>query len=510
LLRGKKILVVGDDKQVSPTAAFIETSKIDQLERGYLKNQPFRTLLLPGSSLYDLAKVMFPDKFIMLKEHFRCVEPIIRFSMQFYQPEPLIPLRIPMPAERLTPPLVDIFVPDGLRTGDKLNNREAEIIVQEIKNIVDDPKLGYIETQDKWRSIGVVSLIGSKQANLIYKKLIAEIGEELISRHRIACGDSATFQGNEKDIIFLSMIADPKNKQAQTAIHFEQRFNVALSRARDRMILVHSVTLDDLKTHDLKAKVLQHFINPMGSEKRLVKRPLAAGGRENIHRYAHLSSLCDSDFERDILKRLLDLGYQVTPQVGSQGYSIDLVVEGGTSRLAIECDGDKYHGPEKCASDMSRQRILERVGWRFWRCWASSFKLDPEGCMNDLIDTLHNMGIEPTTEGDFGYQFTEFRTAPRKEDVEYTNIEKAIIADKSNGIALGDRVIVRDYQTNKSITYTLTASRTDELNGLLGVDTPLGASLIGLDEEDEVELNVDGKILRLLVVRWEHSDAKTQ
>jgi len=55
---------------------------------------------------------MFPDKLIMLREHFRCVEPIIRFSMGFY-PEPLVPLRIPTAHERLDPPLVDIYVPDG-------------------------------------------------------------------------------------------------------------------------------------------------------------------------------------------------------------------------------------------------------------------------------------------------------------------------------------------------------------------------------------------------------------
>ena len=88
LLRGKKLLVVGDDKQVSPSAAFIENAKIDRLERTYLAKQPFKTLLLPGASLYDLAKVMFPDKFVMLREHFRCVEPIIQFSTQFYT-EPL-------------------------------------------------------------------------------------------------------------------------------------------------------------------------------------------------------------------------------------------------------------------------------------------------------------------------------------------------------------------------------------------------------------------------------------
>ena len=164
-------MIVGDDKQVSPTAAFIENAKIDRLERTFLTKQPFKTLLLPGSSLYDLAKVMFPDKFIMLREHFRCVEPIIRFSTQFYS-EDLIPLRIPTARERLDPPLVDIHVPDGRRTGDKINHREAEVIVSEIQRIIETPGLAQMAVTNKWRSIGVISLIGSKQAALINRMLL--------------------------------------------------------------------------------------------------------------------------------------------------------------------------------------------------------------------------------------------------------------------------------------------------------------------------------------------------
>ena len=111
-------------------------AKIERLERTFLTNQPFKTLLLPGASLYDLAKVMFPDKFVMLREHFRCVEPIIRFSTQFYT-EALVPLRIPTTHERIDPPLVDIYVPNGKRTGDKVNLREAEVIVSEVLKIVE-------------------------------------------------------------------------------------------------------------------------------------------------------------------------------------------------------------------------------------------------------------------------------------------------------------------------------------------------------------------------------------
>jgi len=141
LLRGKKVLVVGDDRQVSPSAAFLSIANIERLRENFLSDFPFRNQVEPGASLYDLARVVFPDRFVMLKEHFRCVEPIIRFSMPFYD-EPLIPLRIPKGIERLDPALVDILVEDGERRGkSKVNPPEAEVIVDEIERIINDPHL---------------------------------------------------------------------------------------------------------------------------------------------------------------------------------------------------------------------------------------------------------------------------------------------------------------------------------------------------------------------------------
>ena len=508
LLRGKKVLVVGDDKQVSPTAAFIENAKIDRLERGYLKNQPFKTLLLPGASLYDLAKVMFPDKFVMLREHFRCVEPIIRFSMQFY-PEPLVPLRVPTAQERIDPPLVDIYVSDGRRTGDKVNLREAQVIVKEVRRLVDDHRLARIEALNRWRSIGVISLIGAKQAATIYRLLLEELGEEIMLRHRIACGDSATFQGNERDVVFLSMIADPLIKQAQTASHFEQRFNVALSRARDRVVLVRSVREEELKPNDLKARVIRHFRDPMAGA-------TAPSG--------DLMAMCESGFERAIMSRLISRGYRVRPQVGALGYRIDLVVEGaGDRRLAIECDGDQYHGPERWADDMRRQRVLERVGWRFWRCWASSFTIAPDECMADLFATLDRSDIRPLGKTDSPTVYVEHRTesAPAADDgmpaSDYTDrtAPQEFHVDRigrtpvlqTAGIRAGDRIVVRYLDDNKTATYTLSGERDDPTNGLLSVASPLGKQLLGLVEEDEAEFEVDGRTRRVLVVRTEQQTA---
>ncbi|XMM86613.1 DUF559 domain-containing protein [Stenotrophomonas maltophilia] len=93
---------------------------------------------------------------------------------------------------------------------------------------------------------------------------------------------------------------------------------------------------------------------------------------------------------------LVERGYRVCPQVRVGSYRIDLVVEGaGDARLAVECDGDQYHGPDQWLHDMRRQRILERAGWKFWRCFASTFVTARQLVLDDLVATLQQNGIEP-------------------------------------------------------------------------------------------------------------------
>src|SRR2546430_2470645 len=108
---------------------------------------------------------------------------------------------------------------------------------------------------------------------------------------------------------------------------------------------------------------------------------------------------------------LTKAGYRIQPQVQVGGYRIDLVVIGHEDRrLAVECDGDKFHGPEQWTHDMARQRVLERAGWTFWRCFGASFNRNRQGVLDDLFGTLAKMGIEPigTAEPDFG-RYTDHR-----------------------------------------------------------------------------------------------------
>jgi Cdc6-like AAA superfamily ATPase len=378
LLRAKKVLIVGDDKQVSPEGVGLEEEKIRSLMSRFLGNQvePYRPQMSPERSIYDLFKVVFAKSAVMLKEHFRCVAPIIEYSKREFYNHELRPLRMPKASERLDPPLIDVLVEDGYRRGD-VNQPEARFVVDEIKAIVTDPNMG-------GRSIGVVSLLADKQARLIWDWLTQELGPELMQRHRITCGDARTFQGKERDIMFLSMVSAPNEVGAPLSRDtFAQRFNVAASRARDRMYLVRSVALEDLSEADrLRRSLIAHFATPFA---------------QNETRVEDLRTLCESPFEREMYDELTQRGYWVTPQVHVGQYRIDMVVEGhNDARLAVECDGDKYHGPDKWAGDMRREGDLRRAGnWVFWRCFASAFILRRKEMLDDLMKTLAERGIEP-------------------------------------------------------------------------------------------------------------------
>ena len=377
LLRGQKLLIVGDDKQVSPEGVGLEEQKIKTLMQRFLSEQVpvYRAQMSPERSIYDLAKVVFAHSGVMLKEHFRCVAPIIEYSKREFYHHELRPLRLPRASERLDPPLVDVFIEEAERKDD-VNLAEIDFIVGEVRRLALDPRTA-------GRSIGVVSLLGDEQAVKVWDRLNDELGPELLQRHQVACGDARTFQGRERDVMFLSMVSAPNDVGAPLSRDiFAQRFNVAASRARDRMYLVRSVNLEHLSEADrLRRSLILHFAQPFRRDEAGVQHP---------------RDRCESPFERELYDWLVQQGYRVTPQVRVGAYCIDLVVEGANdTRLAVECDGDKYQGPEIWADDMRRQRVLERAGWGFWRCFASTFVRRRGDVLKDLTSALSDRGIEP-------------------------------------------------------------------------------------------------------------------
>ena len=381
LLRAKKILVVGDDRQVSPQAIGMQEDRVQALMQRHLSEQVplYRAQLSPERSLYDLARVVFADTSVMLREHFRCVAPIIEYARRDFYNNEIYPLRLPRASERIDPPLQDVFITNG-RRDDSINEQEADFIVRDIVRRTQEPRLQH-------RSIGVVSLLGEEQALRIWERLLDQLGPELIRRHDITCGDARMFQGRERDIMYLTMVAAPNDVGAPLGRDtFAQRFNVAASRARDQMILVRSVDLEHLSEADrLRRGLIRHFAQPFG---------------EQPTRVAATRELCESELERNIYDWLNANGYRVMPQVRVGAYKVDMVVEGeNDTRLAVECDGDRYEGAEQWMQAIRRQRALERTGWVFWRCFATSYLWRKQVVLEDLQQALSAQGIEPTRSG---------------------------------------------------------------------------------------------------------------
>lgn len=376
LLRAKKLLVVGDNKQVSPSNVGLSADQINILRNKYLHGQPHRKFLTPDMSLYDMASSIYESS-VMLLEHFRCHPEIIAYSNKTYYGDRIRPMRVSKKSEQLNPPLVGIYVEDGARESKNnkhINRKEAEAIIAEMHNVFADPKC-------EGKTIGVISLLGGAQGEYVQTLALDTFGVEKLTSVKFACGEASSFQGAERDIIFLSMVADPMNCTALSSLAHEQRFNVAASRARERMYLVSSVKGEHLSSKDLRLGLLNHFYSR--------SEQISLENEEKLE-------LCESQFEKDIFLKLIAEGYRVSPQVKVGSYRIDMVVEGnGDTRLAVELDGDSFHGPEVWSQDMIRQRDLERAGWTFWRCFASSWYLDTDEVFGSLISVLHNAGIRP-------------------------------------------------------------------------------------------------------------------
>ena len=181
--------------------------------------------------------------------------------------------------------------------------------------------------------------------------------------------------------MFLSMVdsCDEPPLKIQQTEEYKRSFNVAVSRARDQVWLVHSLNpTTDLKPNDIRLRLIQHFEDPSA-----LTNQLLAG-----------ESKVDSEFERLVLRDLTNEGFRIVCQWPVGAYRIDLVVIGRAKKIAIECDGDRYHPPEKLADDLARQMVLERLGWTFIRIRGGDYFRKKAQTIAKVVKRLEELGIE--------------------------------------------------------------------------------------------------------------------
>lgn len=374
-----KVIIVGDDKQVSPTNMSIPTEQIDKLRAlsfGREFPKKISDVMDADSSLYNLA--LMQSNSIMLTEHFRCVPAIIGYSNWLSYNRLIKPLRA-ADSTPLKPAMVSYFV-DGHREGThKVNQKEAEYIVALLRACCENP--AYAD-----QTFGVISLLGREQAERINTLIMERISVQEKEKHQIVCGDAAQFQGDEKDIIFLSMVDSaeegPLSYRAMDQVTYQQRYNVAVSRAKNQVWIVHSLHKnEDLKAHggcfDIRRSLLEYAANP-----------------KVFNKDEEISKQAESPFEVEVCQYLSSYGFDFIQQYPAGAYRIDIAMKG--RKVAVECDGDRWHSsPKQVEADMERQTILERLGWQFIRIRGTSFYRDKDGTMKSVLRRLEALKVFP-------------------------------------------------------------------------------------------------------------------
>ncbi len=382
LLRAPQAIVAGDEMQLPPTTFF--GSEADYGEEPQDEDQIDLALTGGFESILQVLSSLLRSR--MLTWHYRSEdERLIAFSNANIYDGALTTF----PGSRSDSCLSYVGVPHhpGVPVDTRSNPDEVATVV--------DLMIEHARTHPD-ESLGVIAM-GVYHADRVdaglRKRLLDEDDPALdtfFDQHqpeRPFVKNLERVQGDERDAIILS-IGYGKTADGRLPYRFgpllqeggERRLNVAVSRARRRLTLVASFSHADM--------------DPGRSSKRgvaLLRRYLeyaASGGRE-LEGADTLRTL--DPFEDDVKRRLTGAGLTVVPRFGVSDFRIDFAVPHPENRgqmlLAIETDGESYRTAATARDrDRLRQQVLERLGWRFHRIWATDWFRDPEAATRRALD----------------------------------------------------------------------------------------------------------------------------
>jgi len=390
IIRAKKVIIAGDHKQLRPSN--LGAGRIE-LDEDMLDEDVEISAALEEESLLDLARFKYND--IMLNFHYRSkYEELIAFSnYAFYKARLYVAPNIKKPDK---PPIEVIYVEDALWVN-RSNFQEARKVVSILKE--------FFNTRKNNETIGIITF-NSSQRDLIddlideecakdpafNAAVKAEIGRKENGEDiGLFVKNIESVQGDERDVIMFS-IGYARNETGRLVRYYgwlnqkggENRLNVAISRAKEKIYIVASFHPDELQVEDAKydgprilKKYLQYAFAVSNGEKEMAQQILLSFGDNETD---SSNIYFDSDFENQVYDALVEQGFQVETQVGIGGYRIDLAIKrDGRYLLGIECDGRLYHSSRSARErDYHRQKYLESRGWRIYRIWSTHWWRNPK------------------------------------------------------------------------------------------------------------------------------------
>lgn len=377
IARGENVVIVGDPNQLPPTN-FFNSNRIDE------DNMDKEDL---ESLLDDCLSISMPQEH--LKWHYRSRhESLIAYSNMKYYDNKLY--TFPSPNDMVSE--VSLVHADGYydKGRTKQNKAEAQAVVDEIIRRLSDEKL-------RNDSIGVVTF-SSVQQNLIDDMLTdaflkyPQLEEfDRASKEPVFIKNLENVQGDERDVILFSVGYGP-DKEGKVSMNFGplnrdggwRRLNVAISRARKRMVVYSTLRPEQIDLSRTRAEGvagLRGFLE------------FAEKGKSVLASRASSGTKTPDSLVLKLADAIREMGYEVKCNIGCSEYKMDIgIVNAGkpdTYQLGILLDGQNC---KEAATSRDRfvlqPDVLKGLGWKIMRVWTLEWLDNPEKVLKDIKDEL--------------------------------------------------------------------------------------------------------------------------
>jgi len=415
ILRGDRLVVAGDSKQLPPTTFFAAADDDEYVaDEDATATEGFESLLDTMNSFLNGS---------YLDWHYRSRdESLINFSNHYIYQDRLV--TFPGPGG---PPVIShIHVKQelGVDGQEESSSVEVQAVVSRV--------LEHAQKTSEL-TLGVITM-GIRHMNRVQAALDhaleghPELGAffDPSKRERFFVKNLERVQGDERDAIIIS-IGYGKDRAGNLPLRFgplipeggRRRLNVAVTRARQKLTVVSSFSHLDIDLARVRpgsgVELLRNYLQYAASNGRLLGD-------------AELTREPLNAFEAEVFDSLSTAGLRLIPQMGASHFRIDMVAEHpstpGRYVLAIECDGATYHSSYTARDrDRLRQQQLENLGWRFHRIWSTDWFMRKEEEIQRTMNAFHeavvfadklDRGAVPNNHNGNGNHREHSSTAPKR------------------------------------------------------------------------------------------------
>ena len=269
------------------------------------------------------------------------------------------------------------------------------LILSQVRAILEED--ADLEDPKEKRSIGIISLWHVNQAKHIDALLVQD---DYISQrreqHDIRCGDAREFQGDEKDIILLSLVIGGERRMPSDD---RAAFNVAVSRARHSLILFHSVKPGDLKDGDIRKTLLEYCKAYWPDENSSFNSKQGQRRKDYALSLSLSTSAWPSGFRvlmNGIVTPIKDQGYIVTP-IKNQVLMLQVRSSACKNCCVFVFLGNGDHKTWESEAEICYMLSRLRRTWK--AIWLFDAIARPDGCLAEMKTFLEEKKVTPAQGG---------------------------------------------------------------------------------------------------------------